>query len=330
VTGSDWSQQTERGSPLWVGVIGWIVQTIGWRAGRLLLPGITAWFYVRSAPARAASRAYLTRALGRPATAFDVFRHIFTFAGAIMERVFLLSGRTEAFDIQITGLEALEALVAAGRGCVLLGAHFGSFEALRHLRTTCPVPVKALMYRNNAGALTRLLDALDPTLADSIIEIGDARSMLRVHEAVSGGAIVGMLADRSPAGVRSIPAAFFGEEALFPVGPLIVAATLGCPVLTFCGVRLGARRYRITFTSFADRVVLQRGATRQAALAGHVQRYAAWLEAECRAAPFNWFNFYPFWEGQDAAPNPIMAAGGHPAGESARTTGPNPGGVPAD
>ena len=304
---TDWSAQAERGKPWLLNTMAWIVRNIGWRAGWLLLPGITAFFYIRSAPHRAASRSYLTRALGREATGRDVFRHIFTFAGAIMERVFLLSGRTEAFTFEIEGLEHMDAIAASGQGCVLMGAHFGSFEALRHLRTLCPVPVKALMYKENAGPLTRVLEAIDPTLAGSIIEIGDTGSMLRVQEAVAAGAFVGMLADRSPDGARAIPVAFFGRVAHFPTGPLVVAATLQCPVVTFRGVRLGPRRYRIAFSPFADRITLPR-ATRQAELARYVQLYAAWLEAGCRAHPFNWFNFYPFWEIPVHAPTQARAA----------------------
>ena len=304
---TDWSKQAERGSPWLLRLMMWIVRTIGWRAGQMLLPGITAWFYVRSPGARAASRDYLARALGRPATRRDVFQHIHTFAGAILERVFLLSGQTAAFAFETEGQEHLDALAAAGQGCVLLGAHLGSFEALRQLRSQCPVPVKALMYRKNSGPQTRLLEAIDPTLADSIIEIGEAGSMLRVHEAVAAGAFVGLLADRSPAGARTVAAEFFGLPTKLPTGPLIVAASLGCPVLTFSGVRLGPRRYRIAFTPFADRIALPRD-TRQAVLAHHVQRYADWLEAGCRAHPFNWFNFFSVWEAPEHVPARAMAA----------------------
>ncbi len=303
---ADWSHAAERGTPRLLGIMVWIVRNIGWRAGRSLLPIITAVFYVRSAPQRAASRAYLARVLGRPATGLDVFHHMFVFAGAILERVFLLSGQTGAFRFEIVGQEHVDAIVASGRGGVLLGAHFGSFEALRHLRTRCPVPVKALMYKVNAGSLTRLLEAIDPTMAASIIEIGGTAAMLQVHEAVAAGALVGMLADRSPAGSRCIPTSFFGESAHLPTGPVQVAASLGCPVLTFAAVRLAPRRYRITFAPFAERIVLER-ATRQADLACAVQKYADWLEAGCRAHPFNWFNFYPFWEAPDHVPTQARA-----------------------
>ncbi len=151
------------------------------------------------------------------------------------------------------------------------------------------------MFRANAGALTQLFERLDPGLRANVIEIGDLHSMLRVHEAVAGGAVVGILADRCPPGGRSVSVPFFGEPAAFPIGPFVLAANLAVPVLTVRGVRTGRRRYSVCFSPFAEQVVL-RQAARQADLAVYAARYAGWLETGCRAYPFNWFNFYPFWE----------------------------------
>ena len=189
---------------------------------------------------------------------------------------------------------------AIQRGGVLLGAHLGSFAILHGLAARCPAPVKMLMHRGNAGAFTAAVERLDPTLLRNVIPVGDTQSMLRVHEAVSAGALVGILADRAPGGSRCVAACFLGRPAAFPSGPFIMAASLGVPVLTFRGVRTGPGRYQVVFAPFADRIVLRR-AQRQADLAAVVERYVTWLEEGCRAHPYNWFNFFPFWQipGQD-------------------------------
>ena len=58
------------------------------------------------------------------------------------------------------------------------------------------------MYRQNAGALTALMDRLAPGLLADVIELGSPCAMLDAREAVERGEIVGMLADRggAPAG----------------------------------------------------------------------------------------------------------------------------------
>ena len=300
-----WVEQRERGGAGLVAALAWLVLRAGWPLGRLLLWPATGWFLLTSPSARAASREYLSLALGRAPQFRDVALHFHSFAAAVLDRLFLVTGRVRGYHIRTEGLEHVAGVLAGGRGCVLLGAHLGSFEVLRLVAQAAPVPVWALMFRRNAGALTRLLDRLAPDLRDGILEVGDTTSMLRAHECVERGEIVGILADRAPPGHQGVAAPFFGKPAAFPAGPFVLASTLAAPVVLFQGLRLGPRRYLVRFEPFAERVVLRR-ASRAADLAGHVARYAAALERGCRAHPFNWFNFYPFWS---AAAEP-----GHPVG----------------
>jgi predicted LPLAT superfamily acyltransferase/outer membrane lipoprotein-sorting protein len=296
----------ERGSRVMLRIMRWITLHLGWSVARVILLGIAVYYFLTAAPARAASREFLARARGRAGSAWDVFRHIHAFASVIMESVFLLSGRHGAFDVQVEGLETLRAAMADGTGCVLLGAHFGSFEVLRAVGRQAPVPVRPVMFRRDHGRATEILEALDPALAARVIELGEPDAMLRVREAVMRGEIVGMLADRSLDDRKSVAVPFLGREAQFPLGPLMVAASLSVPVLLFFGIRTGPRRYLVQFAPLAERVTAPRG-ERAAALQGWVARYAAELEARCQRYPFNWFNFYPFW-GEASRPLRIALA----------------------
>lgn len=291
----DWVDQRERGSALLLGLMIWITRHLGWHVGQALLTPITLWFYVGSAAARAASREYLGRVLGRPAGPRDVLRHLFTFACVILDRVFFLSGRTAGYQLQVQGLEAVAAVVNSGRGCILLGSHLGSFDVLRALGRNAPVRVSPVMFRANSGHLTRLLERLDPELARDVIEIGAPGAMLRVQECLERGEIVGLLADRAPVRDRMVAADFLGGTAEFPAGPLVLAAVVGAPVVLFYGVRTAARRYLVRFEPFAERIVLPRR-RRDAALRTWVDAYSRHLETACRAHPYNWFNFFPFWK----------------------------------
>ncbi len=304
-----WSRAPERGAGWLVRLMLWLLRHAGWFATGIVLPGISVWFFLFSPKARAASREYLQLALGRRVRARDVLRHIHVFACAILDRTLLLTRPSGSVTMHVDGLEHVEAAVEAGHGCILLGAHLGSFAVLRGLAERCPVPVRMLMYRENAGAFTRTMEALDPALARDVIAIGDVASMLRVHDAVAAGAIVGVLADRSPDGTKQVTVPFFGRPAPFPTGPFVLASSLGAPVLLFSAVRTGHRRYTVTFEPFAQRVTLRR-TSRQADLVAVVSRYARWLEGACRAHPFNWFNFYPFWEPPHETPEarPMLAA----------------------
>ena len=304
-----WSRQAERGSPVLARAGVWLAS----RTGRLLAPlvlwPVTLWFLLTSAAGRRASRDYLGRVLPSPPGLRHVARHFHSFSNAVLDRILLLCGRHAGFDIRTTGLDHLTGLLARGQGCILLGAHLGSFEALRALARHSPVPVWALMYRRNAGTLGPLLDRLAPALHERVLEIGDAASMIRARECVERGEIVGILADRAPSGHRMLSLPFLGQPAPFPSGPFVLASTIAAPVILFHAVRTGPARYDVRFKPFADRIVLRRGC-RAADLRDTMGRYATEIEAACRAHPYQWFNFFPFWDhapdaGHDPAPPPV-------------------------
>jgi predicted LPLAT superfamily acyltransferase len=324
MTATPWSERRERGSAALVQVMIWLTLGLGWRVGQALLYPITAYFFLASPGGRAASHNFLSRVFGRPATGRDIFRHLFTFSCVLLDRLFLLSNRLRHFRIDVTGLDNLTTALAQARGGVLLGAHLGSFDALRAFGRKSPVPVKVLMYRGNTGAYSRLVERLDPTLPDAIIEIGTPEAMLRVRECLARGELVGILADRAPAGQKMVAVPFLGDPAPLPTGPLLLCAALQAPVVLFFGVRTGPRHYTIHFERFADRIVLER-AHRAEQVTCWVRRYAARLEAYCRTDTYNWFNFYDFWEHVPHAAAPTQARSVAAAGDVAPATAPGGG-----
>ena len=314
-----WAGQRERGNFRLLQLAFWIIRTAGWHAGQALLYPITLYFFIASPGARASSRDYLSRVLDRPVRARDIMRHFFTFACVLLDRIFFLGGRTEAYRIEEHGVEALTALLAQGRGAVLLGAHLGSFDMLRAFGRKSPVPVNPVMFRSPGGVFSRLMETLDPDMARRVIDLAAPGAMLKVQECIGRGEIVGFLGDRTPGPQRVVSMDFLGGEADFPTGPLVMASVLRAPVVLFYGVRTGARRYAVRFEPFADSIALRRP-SREADVRRWMQLYAESLAAACRAYPFNWFNFFPFWQagksGRADAPGPapLGARGGGDAG----------------
>ena len=175
--GSGWVRP-ERGTAALSRFMIWLTLRVGRPFGEAILPFITLYFLLTARQARRASRQYLARVLDRPVRMVDVARHFHTFAAAILDRVFFLAGRYRGYKIDTSGLDCVHAAMAGGRGCILLGAHIGSFEALRSVGRMSPFPVKVLMFRRNAGAPTRLLEQLAPEFAHDIIDIGEPDAMI--------------------------------------------------------------------------------------------------------------------------------------------------------
>lgn len=289
-----WFRQKERGSPRALRLILWIALRLGRPSARLLLYPITAYFLLLAPEPRRHSRAYLRRVLGREPGIRHLARHFHTFAAVILDRVYLLAGRQDRLDIRIHHGEIFERHL--GKGAILLGSHLGSFEALRALAVDShDFPVKVLMYSDHNQAITQLLEALNPKVAASVIPLGRVDTLLRVSEALQAGEMVGTLGDRVAQSDKLATCRFLGGEAQFPLGPMMLASVLKVPVILCFGLYRGGNRYDIVFESFAERIDAPR-AHREAVLAQWVQRYADRLEARVREAPYNWFNFYDFWE----------------------------------
>ena len=291
----DWVAHPERGSTLALRFIVFVALTIGRTAARVLLYPACAYFLVSGAKARAASRAYLRKALGREPRLGEIYRHFLTFAFTVLDRVFLLRGGYAQFEIRTHGEHLVADLVTRGEGCFLLGAHMGSFEVLRALGGDArAVPVSLVMYEENARKLNSVLNAIKPDLAMHIIALGKVDAMLKVEQALQRGEFVGMLGDRTIAGEGTVTCPFLGSPARFPAGPFRLAAMLERPIVLMFGLYRGANRYDVHFERLAE--LAHEGRTdRRAVLDQSVRSYVQRLEHYCRLAPYNWFNFYDYW-----------------------------------
>jgi predicted LPLAT superfamily acyltransferase len=83
------------------------------------------------------------------------------------------------------------------------------------------------------------------------------------------------------------------SPARFPAGPYRLAMALEAPIVLFFGLYRGANRYHILLEVLADATA---ASWRSGPTAGQwVERYVRRLEHHARSAPYNWFNFYDFW-----------------------------------
>ncbi len=309
-----WTQRPEGGGRFALALIRNFGLLCGRGAARLVLLPITLYFFLRRGPERRASRAFLTTALGRPAGTWDVMRHIHCFASTILDRVFLLAESFRRFDIRVHGLEHLKQAMAEGRGVLLLGAHLGSFEALRVLSLEHPgARVRVVLDKSQTPAMTELLHALNPRIAAGVIDAsgGGTQVVLALKDAAEQGDLIALLADRArpQEPTRRVP--FFGRPAPFPVAPYLIASALQVPSVLCVGLYRGGNRYDLHFERFADAASLPRRG-REAQLEDQLRRYAARLEHYTRLAPYNWFNFYDFWNSDDPGAAAVGAADGEP------------------
>ncbi|MGH8474333.1 MAG: acyl-CoA synthetase [Methylococcales bacterium] len=293
-----WKSQHERSTPFALKSIRWIALHLGRPTARGLLYPITLYFLLFAPAQRKASRNYLKRVLNREPSWLDLGRHIFYFASTILDRVYLMTGQFNRLAIQFPDENIPLRYAQQGFGSILLGSHVGSYEVLRSYAVNkCPLPIKILMYEQHNPMIAEVLNALNPALSSMMIPLNSVDSMLKVKDAVEQGIAVGLLGDRvlENRPRKKVRCRILGGEVDLPSAPILIAASLKVPIIVFFGLYRGGNRYELRFEVLAEKIELDQS-RRQQDLQQWMQKYADILERTIKSAPYNWFNFYDYWQ----------------------------------
>jgi predicted LPLAT superfamily acyltransferase len=290
-----WVEKKERGSLWMMRLMLFLCRRVSQAVIRPLLYPIVVYFFFTSADTRSASLRFYKKVNGK-SSALDYFRQLLCFAETLLDRIYILSGNSDSYQVNATGREMLIEEHQRGRGLILLGSHLGSFEACHVLvREKAGLDVYIVAYFAGSQKIRKILDELNPGLSSRIIDPTEPDAIFRMREVVEAGGVLAILADRVGIGEKLTTARFFGEETKFPAGPFLIAHILGCPVYSFFGLLSGHCQYDTYLERVAERIELPRK-LRQQALNAYVQGYAERLEHFCRQYPYNWFNFYDYWK----------------------------------
>ena len=288
---SVWTAKAERGSPSLIRLIAWLAKAVGRPFCRGLLYPIVLYFVLTDPLARRASREFLSAATGCPVRWIDVFGHLYCFAATLLDRVYMAAGEFDRFHVSIEGDALVRSALESGKGCLLLGSHLGSFDLMMLANKKFKgLPVNIMMHIDGHSRVRQIAGIEDSQA--SIIPLGRPDSFLRAYELLKRGDMVAILADRVDGSGACLDSVFLGKPASFPLGPHVLAARVGAPVILCFGLYEGGADYRIEFMEFGRPAPVD---SRGAMLQPVVDRYASLLEQVARRHPMNWFNFYPYW-----------------------------------
>jgi len=279
---------------------------------RLVLYPVVFWYWLANRRARGASLEYLRRlqaatgALGHVPGWRDTLRHFLSFADTILDKMLAVGGHYRFDRVRYVGGEAIDALVRSGQGALLVTAHMGCLEmcqasadAVRGMKLT------VLVHTVHAERFNRMLERLSPGRSISLMQVTEITPATAVvlAERVARGEFIAIAGDRVPvtagrASAVSVP--FLGHAAPFPTGAYMLGALLKCPLLSIGCIRQGDH-HEVVFERLAERVVLQR-ADRLAGCRVLAEEFALGLERLLVRAPFEWFNFFSFWDQPGAVP----------------------------
>lgn len=298
---ADWKQQNERGGAIWVRLLLAIAHLFGRPVARVLLGPIVLYFWLFSPTARRASQDYLRRVLPRPVVLADSLRHFHAFAATLLDRLFFYQSDADSFALTTRGLEIFEPLVEKKQGAVLMVAHVGSFDAMRLAtrRRTDGMRVRVLMNLAQGAGFVSVLKALNPELLDDVIDTSNAGVdlVLNIREALERGEMVAIMADRlNDPRERQLRVKLLGGAVRLPALPWMLVASVGAPVITCTSLYTGGAGYRLQFRPLHPGGAKVSRSERLSFANTLAQQWMHQLEGDLRDAPYNWFNFYPYFE----------------------------------
>ena len=305
--GTDWSQIAERGSMLGLRAMLACYRLVGRPLSLVLVHTIVLYYFLTLRSARRSSRAYLRRMASRPSAASALgrrpgtlasFLHFRAFALSIFDRIVLWFGREDEFRFQVVGREHYDRLLTPECGGIVIGSHLGSFDALRALSRHDGRVVNVVMFTRHAPRINAFFRQLSPNSQVRVIQ-ADSHSLdtvLQIRSCVARGELVAMLGDRMEPGNRdrSCRVSFLGDLVAFPTAPYWLAGLLECPLFFMVALREEGGLYRVFAEVLAEKVQLGRG-KREENIRKLVASYASRLEHYCDMAPYQWFNFFDFW-----------------------------------
>ncbi len=301
-----WSTLREAGTYRGILFMLWLHRHLGRRVFNLALYPVMTYFFIAVPVARRASLEYLQRhqqsfphCWDRPPGYRDVFRHMYAFGQSILDKLLAWSAPIDEGEFEIADEALLASFMQKDSGQLIIGSHFGNLEYCRgFVQRYKNKVINALVYDQHSANFVNAMQSLSEDSRVHIYQVDqlDIPTILTLKAKIEAGEWLFIAGDRIPLSgeQRTVNVRFLGHDAPLPIGPYMLAKMLECEVQLMFSYRT-RDAIRFELVPFADKITVPRG-QRDHALQSLAQRFADALEKQCEQAPFQWFNFYPYWQ----------------------------------
>ena len=277
---------------------------------RLLAFPVALFYYAFSTQARQESARFLRQAkIATGAKNLHPLRHILDFSLALVDKMEAWGNKTNVSRVMLCTADAhaLRQNLENGTGALLICSHLGNMDALRglahsqHTGVSRDISVISIFDFAVTPQFNRMLQEWNPGAAMNVIQVQDMGpdTVLRLHDHIAGGGLVVIAGDRLAAGSRDrhffLP--FLGKNAPFGPGPFLLAALLQAPVYFVFALRQKSLLFPVYNVYAHKSPVSFHGSRKEQKMQTEIlaRHFVECLEQYTRIAPYQWYNFYPFW-----------------------------------
>jgi len=244
-------------------------------------------------------------------------RHVISFSLALVEKLQSWGGKFSFDDLyhQDDDINELIKDLEEGRGAFLLFSHLGNTMLLQGLLNrgqtgvSRNIPVTAIVDVKVNPHFSRMLGELNPETNVDIISadnIGSHTAIL-LEERIAAGGLVLVAGDRTSVDGKNDMIPFLGKKAPFSSGIFYLAALIKAPVYFIFGLRQRDLSINPKYNMHVHKNHISFDCSRKERLARCSQlleSFVSLLEKYCVQRPFQWYNFFDFWQEGTQPENP--------------------------
>lgn len=299
-----WSKMQERGTYFGMQILLTVYRIFGRRILSIFLYPVVVYLYFSGGTSKQASHEYLQRIhkikqWSKPIDFRSGIKHFYSFAQSAFDKIDAWAGKITPDDIVYSQEHPLQALTEKNQGAIFIGSHLGNLEVCRALgHGRYQTRINVLVFTHHAVEFNRVMKKINSDANIDLIQATEVSADLAIllKERIDNGEILVLAGDRTSVNTpgRVVNSQFLGTPAPFSQGSFILASIMDCPVYFLFCLKEG-RKYRVIFEHVTNSLKFARK-TRQVELESIVSKYAQRLEFYCLQYPFQWFNFFDFWQ----------------------------------
>ncbi len=287
-----------------IAVFVFCLKFFGRKAARLLVFIVFLFSFPFLSVPRKISADFLARVQAKTHKKYSVFRHLLSFAYALLDKLAAWTGEMELKNLRQKNPEVWAEIgrdLAENRGVFLICSHLGNIEALRAAFLALPraesAKLNIIMSLTQTEKFNRIMRKINPAAGDCLISVNSAGPdvAMLAEEKIGRGEIVVMAADRAPQ-TQNRGATFhdfIGAPAAFPDGAFRFVGALGCPVFAVFLLESPEKPFAPELSMFPLEVPA--GTPARAAAKIRQAKFVSILEELTLKNPYQWFNFFDFW-----------------------------------
>lgn len=272
----------------------WILKNFGVLPAYFILRFVAFYFFLFSGKSSRFIYSLYRRRLNysRLASLFKIYTNYRLLGQGIIDKVVVMAGMANKFTYEFDGEENLREIAAGNRGGILLSAHIGNWDMAGHLLKRLETKINIVMFDGEHKKIKEYLAAITGKKSINIIIIkNDLTHIYEISEALRNNELICMHADRFLEGNKTLTVNFLGQDAQFPAGPFVLAATFKVPVSFVFALKENNLHYHF----FAGKPAEFDHLPKASAVSAMAKDFAAAMESKVKQYPAQWFNYYNFW-----------------------------------